>query len=129
YLQARNAESGNANLVPRSFLWTWDARPFPFWPDLDNVWADSILWPTGHWVNGKLGVSTLGAIVRELLEKVGLTAADFDVSRLTDAVEGYIILQPVTVREALEQLASAFFFDCVESDGILKFVPRGGESV
>lgn len=129
FLQERNAESGKENLIPHSFLWTWDARPFPFWPDLNKVWADSILWPTGHWVNGKLGASTLGAIVRELLETVGLTSSDFDISRLTDSVEGYIIQQNITVREALEQLAAAYFFDCVESDGILKFVPRGGEPV
>ena len=129
YLQERNAEGGKSDLVPRSFLWTWDARPFPFWPDLSSVWSDSILWPTGHWVNGKLGASTLGAIVGELLQLSGLSGSDYDVSRLTDAVEGYIILQPQTVRECLEQLAAAYFFDVVESDGILKFVPRGGETV
>ena len=63
YLEERRLESGNANLVQRRFIWTWDARPFSFWPDLENVWQDSIQWATGHWVNGKLGASTLGAVV------------------------------------------------------------------
>jgi hypothetical protein len=129
YLQERSEEAGNANLVPRRFLWTWDARPFSFWPDLAGVWQDSILWASGHWVQGKLGNSTLGAVVAELFQECGLAPNYFDVTRLTETIEGYIIDQPITIRNALEQLAAAFFFDVVESDGILKCVPRGNESL
>jgi hypothetical protein len=128
YLEARNQESGNANLVPHRFLWNADARPFPFFPDLRNVWADYALWRTGHWINGKLGNSTLGAIVAEILERVGLTGADFDVTRLTEIVEGFIIDSQTTARDALELLRMAYMFDMVESEGILKFIPRGGAS-
>lgn len=67
YLEERNQLSGNSDLVPRRFLWTWDARPFSFWPDLDGVWQDDLLWATGHWLQGKLGTSTLGAVVGNLL--------------------------------------------------------------
>src|SRR5690606_11908716 len=94
-----------------------------------GVWQDSILWATGHWVNGKLGASTLGAVVAELLQAAGLTPSDYDVTRLTASLEGFILQQPITVRNALEQLASGYFFDVVESDGILKCVPRGNTSV
>ncbi|MDB2414177.1 glycoside hydrolase TIM-barrel-like domain-containing protein [Rickettsiales bacterium] len=129
YLESREQEAGNSGLVARRFIWTWDARPFSFWPDLEGVWQDSILWATGHWVQGKLGNSTLGAIVAELLQAAGLSASDYDVSRLTDTVEGFILDAPITVRNALEFLTTSFFFDIVESDGILKCVPRGNESV
>ncbi|MDA0307506.1 MAG: glycoside hydrolase TIM-barrel-like domain-containing protein [Proteobacteria bacterium] len=129
YLETRSQISGNANLIPRRFLWTWDARPFSFWPDLEGVWQDSILWNTGHWVQGKLGNSTLGAIVAELFQSTGLTGADYDVTRLTETVEGFTLTSPITVRNALEFLTTAFFFDIVESDGILKCVPRGNESI
>jgi len=129
YLDAREQASGNTGLVARRFIWTWDARPFSFWPDLEGVWQDSVLWKTGHWVNGKLGNSTLGAIVAELLQASGLSASDYDVTRLTDTVEGFILDAPITVRNALEFLTASFFFDIVESDGILKCVPRGNESV
>jgi hypothetical protein len=129
YLEARRLETGNANLVPRRFLWTWDARPFSFWPDLKGVWQDSILWATGHWVQGKFGNSTLGAVVAELFKAAGLESTDYDVTRLTDTLEGFVLMQPISVRDAVDQLASAFFFDVVESDGILKCVPRGSESV
>ncbi len=130
YLETRNQLPGNASRIPRRFVWTWDARPFPFWPDLAaSVWKDNILWKTGHWINGKLGNSSLGAIVANLLQKIGLSSSDYDVSRLTDTVEGYVILSTLTVREALEQLQAAYFFDAVESDGQLKFVKRGGSSL
>ncbi len=129
YLEDRSQEAGNSELVPRRFIWTWDGRPFSFWPDLEGVWSDSILWATGHWINGKLGNSTLGAVVGELLQAAGLTASDYDVSRLTDTLEGFILDRPINVRNALDYLTSAFFFDIVESDGLLKCVPRGSESV
>jgi hypothetical protein len=131
YLKERTENPGLEQLVPKRFVWTYDARPFPFWPDFKQVWQDGILWPTGHWINGKLGASGLGAIIAEILETVGLKPSDYDVSRLQGDVQGYIILEHLTAREAIEQLQSAYFFDSVESDGILKFIPRlaGTEAV
>lgn len=126
FLGDQNAEE--PDLVPLKFIWTWDARPFPFWPDLKTVWADSANWKTGHWINGKVGVSNLGQIVAELLKKVGYDTTMYDVTRLADIVQGYVITSRQTVRACLEQLASAYPFDCVESDGLLKFVRRGGIS-
>lgn len=129
FLETRRLLSGNTDLVQRRFIWTWDARPFPFWPDLSNFWADWQLWKTGHWVNGKLGTSTLGAVIAVLLKKAGLEDTDFDVTRLTQQLDGYVILQVLSCRERIEQLQSMFNFDAVETDGIIKFVPRGGQSI
>ncbi len=123
YLTAENG--AEANLFVRKFVWTWDARPFPFFPDLTSVWTDGSNWKTGHWVQGKLGLSNLGQIVADLLKKVGYDSNMYDVTRLTDIVSGFVITTRQTVRASLEQLAAAYFFDCVESDGLLKFVKRG----
>lgn len=129
YLEARNATAGKEDLIPYRFIWTWDARPFPFYPDLQSVWADYNLYPTGHWVNGKLGASTLGAIVAQILARVGLSGSDYDVSRLTQSVDGFVIDSQTTARDALELLKVAYFFDMVESEGVLKFIPRGQSSI
>ena len=126
FLTAQNTTE--PNLVPRRFIWTWDARPYPFWPDLQQVWADYQDWRTGHWIEGKVGQSNLGQIVAALCAKVGLTSGMIDVTRLTNAVDGYIVGSRQTVRACLEELANAYFFDCTESDGILKFIKRGGVS-
>jgi uncharacterized protein (TIGR02217 family) len=35
------------------FAWNWDARPFPVFPDLLNIWGDGVNWPAGMWLAGK----------------------------------------------------------------------------
>lgn len=116
-------------MIERLFLWTWDARPFPFWPDLTNIWTDGPLWKPGHWVQGKLGLSSLAAIVQDICVRAGLDESDIDVTRLTDLVDGYILTDRNAARGNIEPLQRAYFFDAVESDGVLKFVPRGGSSI
>ena len=38
-----------------STLWTWDARPYPAFPALTDVWSDGGNYATGHWLTGRLG--------------------------------------------------------------------------
>ena len=47
--------------VPECAAWTWDARPYPFFPALTDVWTDGGNWPLGHWLTGRLGVSNPNA--------------------------------------------------------------------
>jgi hypothetical protein len=115
-----------SSMVEKMFLWTWDARPYPFWPDLTNIWADGGLWRKGHWVNGKLGLSSLGAIVSNLCQRTGLSKSEIDVSRINNLVRGFVLNNQTTSRIAIDSLRAAYFFDAVESDGLVKFVARGG---
>ena len=124
-IMATEAVWGGSSMVERRFLWTWDARPYPYFPDLREVWADGGVWMTGHWVTGKLGLSSLAAIVKALCAKAGLGAERIDVSRLTQRVEGYVVMRQATARQLIEELMGAFFFDAVETAGVLRFVPRG----
>ncbi len=125
-LMATEMKWQDSDMVERMFIWTWDARPYPYWPDLTSVWSDGAAWKTGHWVQGKLGISSLAAILVDLCTRAGLTEADLSVSQVTDQVEGYVINNQITIRNAVEILQQGYFFDTVESDGILKFVNRGG---
>ncbi len=118
-----------SSMIERKFIWTWDARPFPFWPDLKTVWTDGDLWKTGHWISGKLGLSGLAAIVRDLSLRAGFSVNDFDVSRLLDLVDGYVLTDQITVRAAIEQLQAAYFFDAVESGDTLRYIPRGNDTI
>lgn len=115
----------NSAMVERKFLWAWDARPYPQWPDLTSVWSDGAVWVTGHWVQGKIGNATLAAVVRQLLMKAGLTDAQIDVSDLHTYVDGFVIYQRQTLRAALEELMRAYRFDLIESDEKIKAVARG----
>jgi hypothetical protein len=43
-----------SNVVQNMFLWSWDARPFPYYPERIDVWSDGEVWSRGHWINGKV---------------------------------------------------------------------------
>jgi len=70
----------------------------------------------------------LGGIVQDLCGRVGLTAIDKSAIDSTQ-VAGYVMGRQAPVRGAIEPLQSAYFFDAVESGGLLKFVKRGGAPV
>src|SRR5262249_41828240 len=40
-------------------LWTWDARPYPIFPEALDVWSDGGNWTLGHWLTGRLGTAPL----------------------------------------------------------------------
>jgi len=108
-------------------VWTWDARPYPAWPSRTDVWGDGDLWPLGHWLNGKVGLADLAALVAERCERVGFTA--YDVTALAGIVVGYVRDRPMSPRAEIELLMNAFAFDAVESEGVIRFVPRGRAAV
>ncbi len=118
-----------SSMVERMFTWSWDARPFPYWPDLTGVWNDGAVWKTGHWLQGKMGISNLAAIVLDLAKRSGLQEVDIDVSAISEMLDGYVINNQQTIRDALQMLRQAYFFDTVESDNILRCIPRGGDVV
>ncbi|WP_397544471.1 baseplate multidomain protein megatron [Roseovarius salis] len=115
--------------VAECAAWTWDARPFPFFPGLEDVWADGPNWQLGHWLNGRIGAASLPALVRFLCERAGLPAERVDVSDLHGAVEGYAITALESPRSSLGVLARHFGFDAIESEGRIRFVMRGAAPV
>lgn len=115
--------------VPECAAWTWDARPYPFFPELTNVWTDGPNWRLGHWLSGRLGAVSLAALVRHLCLRTGLPEARIDVSGLWGALEGYVIGALESPRASISNLARHFGFDAVESEGKIRFVMRGRASV
>jgi len=105
--------------------WTWDARPYPFFPALEGVWSDGPNWRLGHWLNGRLGSASLRALVRDLCDRAGMDASQIDVEALHGAVEGYTIDALESARASISIAASHFGFDATESLGKIKFQPRG----
>jgi hypothetical protein len=96
-------------------LWTWDARPYPVFPAATNVWSDGPNWETGHWLNGRFGSSPLEGLVSAVLADAGM--ADFNVDALGAGPDGYVIDRPMSPRDALDPLASAYAFDAAEMAG------------
>lgn len=106
-------------------IWCWDARPYPAFPGRSDIWGDYANWQFGHWLSGRLGDSGLAALVRELCERGGLAETEVDVSQLSATVPGYKTEAIESARSSIEPLARFYGFDAIESDGVIRFVPRG----
>ncbi len=65
--------SGGMMDMERCSIWTWDARPFPDFPQDENFWGDAPNWEVGHWLTGRI----------EIPEEIAGTMGVF---RYTDAV-------------------------------------------
>jgi GTA TIM-barrel-like domain/Putative phage tail protein len=111
--------------LPECAAWTWDARPYPFFPALTNVWTDGGNWRLGHWLTGRLGAVSLAALVRHLCLRAGMPEDQIDVTGLWGAVEGYVISALEAPRASISTLARHFGFDAVESEGRIRFLMRG----
>jgi hypothetical protein len=115
--------------IPECAAWTWDARPYPFFPELTDVWTDGPNWRLGHWLTGRLGAVSLAALVSHLCLRAGMPEALVDVSGLWGAVEGYAITALEAPRSSSSTLARHFGFDAIETEGMIRFVMRGRASV
>ncbi|WP_322890051.1 MULTISPECIES: baseplate multidomain protein megatron [unclassified Yoonia] len=115
--------------VAECAAWTWDARPYPFFPHQKNIWSDGGNWRLGHWLAGRLGSVSLQSLVRALCLRAGMPSSQIDVSGLWGAVEGYVITSLEAPRASITTLARHFGYDAVESEGVLRFVMRGGRPV
>lgn len=121
--------SGRMIDMDNSAAWTWDARPYPFFPLLEDVWSDGDNWRLGHWLSGRMGSVGLRELVRHLCRAGGMSDDEFDVSDLYGAVEGYAITAMESPRVSIEMLMGHFGFDAVESQGRVVFRPRGSAPV
>lgn len=107
-------------------VWTWDARPYPAFPQATGLWSDGANWRLGHWLTGRLGAVPLGRLVARIMTEQGFTA--FDVSGLSGIVDGFVIDHTMSARAALSPLMQAYFFEAVESEGLIRFHHRGASS-
>lgn len=110
--------------LANAYVWAWDARPFPAFPNNLDVWSDGANHARGHWLNGRVGARTLGSVVAEICRRSGVTSVD--VSRLHELVRGFAIEDVGDARAALQPLMLRYGFDAIERDGILQFRMRDG---
>jgi hypothetical protein len=74
----------------------------------------------------RISGSELSTVVADLSERAGLSEGQYNTSVLTDIVDGYAVARQTSVRGAIDALRPAYYFDAVESDGVIKYVKRGG---
>ena len=125
---ANNPTSGDYGApmvdMSRAHVWAWDARPYPFFPLLSDVWSDAGNYFRGHWINGCTNARSLDNVVAEICAASGVEAVDVD--KLYGYVRGYSVAQIDGARAALQPLMLAYGFEAVEREGALIFRTRTG---
>ncbi|MEM5468553.1 baseplate multidomain protein megatron [Celeribacter marinus] len=111
--------------MDRAYVWAWDARPFPAFPNATSVWSDGINYTKGHWLNGRAGSRSLADVVAEICERSGVH--DYDVSALWGVLRGYSVPNVTDARAALQPLMLAYGFDAIEREGKLIFRTQNGK--
>lgn len=90
--------------ISRLYLWTWDARPYPAFPAMTEVWSDGPNHRNGHWLTGRLGGMASDELARAM-------ATDHDVTLTAEPaapfITGCVLGQATTAREALEPVIAA----------------------
>ncbi|WP_424984317.1 baseplate multidomain protein megatron [Microbulbifer sp. S227A] len=106
-----------------AYVWAWDTRPYPTFPNNLDLWSDGEIQSRGHWLNGRAGARTLASVVEEICRRSGVN--DIDTSQLFGVVRGYAVEDVTSARAALQPLMLRYGFDAIERDGVLRFVMRG----
>jgi hypothetical protein len=109
--------------LDRISVYTWDARPWPAFPNDGATWGDAENWRLGHWITGRFANAPLSATLAALLADFGFTA--FDVGGVTGAIAGLVVDRVMSARDALQSVQLAAFIDIRESSGRLVFATRG----
>lgn len=110
--------------MDHAYVWAWDARPWPAFPNNRALWSDGDNHARGHWITGRMGAQPLAAVVAEICEDAGVR--DYDVSELYGYVRGAISSDVESARARLQALMLAYGFEASERDGQLVFRSRVG---
>jgi hypothetical protein len=109
--------------MDHAYLWAWDARPYPWFPALTDVWSDGENYRLGHWMTGRAALRSLASVVTEVCGRAGLKS--IDTRELYGIVRGYAPGDVADARALLQPLMVAFGFDAAEREGRIEFRSRG----
>lgn len=108
----------------RIYCWTWDARPFPSFPALADVWSDGPNHRTGHWLTGRLGALASDELAGAIAADHGLEVAAIPSAPL---IGGVLINGPGSARETIEPVLELTRQKLLARDGALVGVVRGDQ--
>ncbi|CTQ34230.1 baseplate multidomain protein megatron [Jannaschia rubra] len=108
--------------LAHSFAWAWDTRPWPYFPELTDLWSDGVNYARGHWISGRTGNQPLATVIAEICRASGLEA--FDVSGVHGVVRGYVMTNVQNARADLQPLMIAHGIEARERNGVLVFSMR-----
>lgn len=96
------------------FVWCWDARPYPLFPNALQIWSDGDSWSHGHWLNGRMTSARLDELVKTIShDSVRVGASAGQMLRL----EGVVVDTASPPREMIELVMLAFALEAMHETG------------
>jgi len=105
--------------IKNIFVYYWDSRPYPAWPENKEIWRDGANWARSKALNGKLGFSNLAGVISYLCNKIGLD--NIEVNECKAIIEGYAIPRQSSLKTMLAPLLEAYSIEILESNNKIKF--------
>jgi len=116
----------------RIYIWAWDARPYPAFPQFFDVWADAPNWYTGHWITGRLECAPLDRLVAQAISESGTVDSAFlptTLPKIDGFLDGYVVDSSASLRGILQPLSGLFGFDGRVTSGKMDFSGRATGAV
>ncbi|MAN76129.1 MAG: hypothetical protein CML24_02730 [Rhizobiales bacterium] len=108
----------------RIYLWCWDARPYPAFPGMPDIWSDAANYDTGHWLNGRLGAASAEELLAAMADEFGVPVEAIDIR--APMVHGLGIEAVTSLRDASAGLVEALGLSV--RDGEAGIVWRAGDT-
>lgn len=109
-------------------VWTWDARPWPAFPHLSDVWSDGENWDRGHWITGRLGAAPVDELIATLFADWDLPPPETNRSGIV--LDGFVVAAPTSLRAVLDPLLAAMSVVGADTGTGISFVfPRDAADV
>ncbi|MDR1425546.1 MAG: glycoside hydrolase TIM-barrel-like domain-containing protein [Rickettsiales bacterium] len=121
-IEATESAFRGSNFVENKFLYCWDIRPYPFFPNRTDIWSDGVDWKYDYCLNGKTGISNANVLIYQLFRDAEIDESLIEAVDVDEFVDGFVVNNSLSVRDVLYLLQKVYFFDCVENEGRISFI-------
>jgi hypothetical protein len=117
----------NNDMVENKFLWSYDVRPYPLWPD-SEFWTDGSLWRYSHAVNGKFGPynADFADILPALASKAGIEAGELKYNFTEGHLPPAIMSRQLSIFDYLSLLSTCYGYELRNKNGKLELASPSG---
>lgn len=112
----------NVEYIENKFVYYWDIRPYPYYPNKVDIWKDGENWKYDYSLNGKVGLSNAKVSITQIFKDADIDLSLLDNINLDEFINGFVINNTMTVRDVFYILQKVYFFDCVEKNGKIAFI-------
>ena len=112
----------NSEYIENKILFSWDMRPYPFYPNRTDIWPDGINWKYDYVLNGKVGISNANVLLYQLFKDAEINTDIIEKIKVDEFIDGFVINNCISVIDALYILQKVYFFDCIETNGKISFI-------